>query len=68
LISRHHPAHPGAQHALRRKPVKSRRAHRLRYHLLHWLDAATWPASLIIKAAALAIKGVRRLFARATAS
>jgi hypothetical protein len=41
---------------------------RLRYHVLHWLDAATWPASLVIKAVALAVKGVRRLFARAMAS
>jgi hypothetical protein len=40
---------------------------RLRYHLLHWLDAATWPASLIFKTIALAVRGARRLCARVAA-
>ena len=53
---------------IREPRVKRDRARRpLRYHVLHWLDALTWPASVVIRALIFAIKGIRGLFGRLTA-
>jgi len=53
---------------IREPRVKRDRARRpLRYYVLHWLDALTWPASWVIRAVIFAIRGLRGLFAQAAA-